>query len=197
VQSADDFRRSFRDGLAATIGDTGLEARFDLSRKMSWVQPQGGVGNAGYGIVCGLVQDPAHPDSAWLTHLSVTYYTSNAGSPGQMGSERLLDLTMAGAGARDARILTSTTLTAVLDHHRHLGQNPRANVPAAAEAPFAAADRIPEIRRSQSAPPSLDFPARPATSSRPGTGAASDARARQVPRGLQRHQGWRRPGRGA
>ena len=32
---------------------------------------------------------------------------------GELRSERLLDLTMAGAGARDARILTGTALTAI------------------------------------------------------------------------------------
>jgi hypothetical protein len=76
MQSGDDFRHSFRDALAARIGGTGLEARFDVSDNLSWVPPQGGGDNVGYGIGCGLAQDPALPDRAWPTYLSVTYYTS-------------------------------------------------------------------------------------------------------------------------
>ncbi len=199
MQGADELRRGFRDVLAATAGGAGLQARFDLSRKMSWVQPQGGDDNTGYGIVCGLIQDPALPDRAWPTHLSVTYYTSVGCPPGVMDSACLLDLTMTGAGARDARILTSTALTAVLDHHhRAPAQNSRSGALTAAEAPSAAADRLPETGRRGPGAPSLDFPAGPVTS-RPDTGdaRAPSARARQLPRGLPRHQGWRRPSRGA
>jgi hypothetical protein len=197
MPSADELNRGFRDVLAATAGRAGLQARLDLSHKASWVQPQGGDDNTGYGIVCGLIQDPALPDSAWPTHLSVTYYTSAGCPPGMMDSACLLDLTMTGAGARDARILTSTALTAVLDHHhRAPPPNSRSGALTVAETPSAAAGRLPETGRRRPGAPSLDFPAGPVTS-RPDTGDAPSARARQLPRGLPRHQGWRRPSRGA
>jgi hypothetical protein len=196
MQSADELRRSFRDALAATIGGVGLQARFDLSHKVSWIQLQGGDDTTGYGIACGLIQDPALPDRAWPTHLSVTYYTSAGCPPGTMDSACLLDLTMTGAGARDARILTSTALTAVLDHHRAPAQTSKSGALTAAEAPSVAADRLPGTGRRRPGVPSLEFPAGPATSRRSDTGDAPSARARQLPRGLARHQGWRRPGRG-
>ena len=73
AQSADDFRRSFRDALAATIGDTGLEARFDLSAKCPGFSRKAAPAMSATGSYAGWSRTLAYPESAWPTHLSVTY----------------------------------------------------------------------------------------------------------------------------
>lgn len=123
------FGAAFKAALLAAIEGTELEGRFlDGSEPgtdgcMPWLRHAAGDGDAGYWIACGLSANPALPSGAWPTRLRANYLCPADHDPdAEFLSERPFDLTLAGTGARDARILAAITVTVVLDHQRVLAR---------------------------------------------------------------------------
>jgi hypothetical protein len=107
-----ELANGFRDALAAAISGTRLTAVWDT--RMPWLGVDGDHGT-GYWVGCGLREEASLPADSWRTSSTVSYLETDDAQDA-ISSSSVLDIYMAGTGARDPRMLAAMTAAAVLGH---------------------------------------------------------------------------------
>jgi hypothetical protein len=124
-----------REALRNAIEGTGLEATFTndptgFAMYASWLTPEGSDGKTGYLVRCkfSTVALQGLPDGPLSAHLRVDHSSPSAGPAGRRDGlsdlTEVLDLTIAGPQAGDARIIAAAAVTAVHGHQDLTGKEP-------------------------------------------------------------------------
>lgn len=108
LRSVREFQQAFTDAVAEAVAATDLDVWAE-DRPLPWVQQPGGDGTQGYWITCRIT-------SGGGTHLDVTYLAPDPEPGPALLADRAADLTLAGDGARDVRILAAAAVAAIRGH---------------------------------------------------------------------------------